>query len=267
MRIAWAASTSTSTSAPASPGGGHARVALAAGVLASAGVVLPVVANVLLATRLLPLLPRRRRRRRRSRRGGAGKRLVLASLVAVLVMIVVCSVHGALTPDEDARAKGRTVLRFAGVYLAVVAALPGLLLLLLLLMAMVAVAVAGPGKYPGEKMVEDRLSASASLWVRVGLVVFTSALLAVGAGFRAGVNFAVRPVDQPAWYHSRAAFYCFTFGIELLVVYTYAVARFDRLFSVQESGSAPQRDSGGVVENGFRSEAGGAASGLTEEKR
>ena len=192
---------------------------------------------------------------------------MLASLVAVLVMIVVCSVHGALTPDEDARAKGRTVLRFAGVYLAVVAALPGLLLLLLLLMAMVAVAVAGPGKYPGEKMVEDRLSASASLWVRVGLVVFTSALLAVGAGFRAGVNFAVRPVDQPAWYHSRAAFYCFTFGIELLVVYTYAVARFDRLFSVQESGSAPQRDSGGVVENGFRSEAGGAASGLTEEKR
>ena len=81
---------------------------------------------------------------------------------------------------------------------------------------------------------------------KIALLVGASLLLTVGAGFRAGVNLAVAasPVREPQWYHSKPAFYCFNFGIELVVVWAYAVFRFDRRFHVPEGSSAPGHYSG-----------------------
>lgn len=54
------------------------------------------------------------------------------------------------------------------------------------------------------------------------IVGIISALLTLGAGFRTGVKFMhPRPVADPAWYHHKAAFYAFNFGIELVVVFIY----------------------------------------------
>jgi len=59
----------------------------------------------------------------------------------------------------------------------------------------------------------------------------------VGAGFRIGANFAPRPVNDPAWYHSRACFYCFNFVVEIIVIYMYAFVRVDRRFHVPDGAS------------------------------
>lgn len=68
---------------------------------------------------------------------------------------------------------------------------------------------------------------------KLSLLLFTSFLLSLGASFRVGVNYTTpRPINQPAWYHSKACFYCFNFLIELVVVYAYIISRFDRRFHV-----------------------------------
>lgn len=75
---------------------------------------------------------------------------------------------------------------------------------------------------------------------KISLLLFTSVLLTLGACFRLAVNFSTpRPLADPAWYDSKASFYCFNFVIEIIVVYTYAVTRFDRRFHVPNGAFAP----------------------------
>ncbi|EDO03176.1 hypothetical protein SS1G_05656 [Sclerotinia sclerotiorum 1980 UF-70] len=52
--------------------------------------------------------------------------------------------------------------------------------------------------------------------------------------FRAAAGTAYKPreIDDPAWYHSKACFYIFDFGIEIVVLYVYAAMRVDRRFIV-----------------------------------
>lgn len=74
---------------------------------------------------------------------------------------------------------------------------------------------------------------------KVRLVLFTSLLLALGAGFRAGVAYMVRPATNPAWFHHKACFYLFNFAIEIIVVYSYALLRFDHRFHIPNGSSRP----------------------------
>src|SRR5690606_17854916 len=82
------------------------------------------------------------------------------------------------------------------------------------------------------------------MWAKVALLISTSLLLTLGAGFRIGVNFAAKPVGQEQWYHSKAAFYCFNFVLDLIVVYAYAIFRFDRMFHIPPSVEAKTSPSG-----------------------
>lgn len=80
---------------------------------------------------------------------------------------------------------------------------------------------------------------------KVSLLLITSFVLTLGAAFRIAVNFTPpRPLVSPAWYHSKPCFYCFNFAIELLVVYMYAISRFDRRFHVPDGSSGPGHYSG-----------------------
>ncbi|KAG7286810.1 hypothetical protein NEMBOFW57_009127 [Staphylotrichum longicolle] len=54
--------------------------------------------------------------------------------------------------------------------------------------------------------------------------------------FACGVNFAAKPIGVVEWYHSRAAFYCFNFMIEIIVVYVYLV---EQRFYVPKGTSKP----------------------------
>lgn len=151
------------------------------------------------------------------------------SVIALLIMVITCTVHAFFTLDINARRIDRDVQLFSGTYLAALAFLPVPIVLL---------AAWTPRNTRVEKFGQGRWRS------KIWLLLTTSTLLALGAGFRIGVNFAVRPAADPAWYHSKPCFYCFNFVIEIIVVYLYAIARFDRRFHVPDGSSAPGHYSG-----------------------
>lgn len=69
---------------------------------------------------------------------------------------------------------------------------------------------------------------------KVGILILSSSLLTLGAGFRCGTSFLpATPTMAPTpWYFSKACFYCFDFLVEIIVVIVYALVRVDRRFYV-----------------------------------
>ncbi|KAL2130047.1 hypothetical protein VTI74DRAFT_6958 [Chaetomium olivicolor] len=244
LRIQWAKDTS------------NADIALAATVLTSAGVLLLFIVNLILAMRIIRAL--------HPAFGWAkpvrlGFKALVATVVCVLVMVVVCSVHTLFTLDAQVRLRERQVLLFAGVYMTVIAFLPTVGIVL-------AKVLPRSGPYPAENF-----GKKGGMGPKMAMVTFTSLILTLGAGFRTGVNFEGKPVNDPQWYHSRAAFYCFNFAIELLVVFTYLIFRFDQRFWVPDGSSGPGDYSRGSLEGNYDLEgrvegSGGSATGASYDK-
>ncbi|KAK4205513.1 hypothetical protein QBC40DRAFT_344666 [Triangularia verruculosa] len=209
MRIVWACRPT------------NTNIALAATIFVAAGVLLLYIVNLFFAQRVL---------RAYHPRFGWGKGVglawkgVLGSVIGVLIMVITATVVGVLSTDPGVKGRTREVQLVAGVYLAVLAFLP---------VVVVVLAVFWPGRGTMEKFGTGRMRH------KICLLVGTSLLLTLGASFRAGIGFVPRPATDPAWYHSKAAFYCFNFGIELVVVYGYAIARFDRRFHVPDGSEKP----------------------------
>lgn len=68
---------------------------------------------------------------------------------------------------------------------------------------------------------------------KIYILLLSTALLALGATFRVGINYkSRRPLNNPAWYHSKACFYTFNFTVELLVIILYVIVRVDTRFFV-----------------------------------
>lgn len=199
----------------------NASIAIAANVLTNAGVVLLFVINLILTQRIVrahhPKLGW-------STPGRAFFRFFYFSVAAMLVMVITAVVYSFYTLDMGALDKIRKVQLFAITYLAVLAFLPIPIVAVTLLTA--------------RNGVQDNFG-TGSMKYKVFLVVFASALLALGAGFRAGVAYEKRPANDPAWFHHKACYYCFNYVIELLVVFTWALSRFDRRFWVPNGSKAP----------------------------
>lgn len=206
---------------------GNPSIAIAASVLTAAGVLLLFVVNLLFALRVVrayhPVF-------------GWGRGLhwgftgLVASVIGVLVMVIVASVHLVFTADMAARGRDRKVQLFAATYLAVAAFLP---------IPVVLAAWATAGGKVREKF------GRGSFRAKMGLLLGTSALLTLGAAFRAGTAFlAPRPLGDPGWWHSKVAFYIFNFGIEVVVTWAYGLARFDRRFHVPDGCKGPGDYSG-----------------------
>ncbi|KAK3317002.1 hypothetical protein B0H66DRAFT_562606 [Apodospora peruviana] len=217
MRIVWATHQT------------NINVAIAANVFTAAGVLLLFVVNLLFAQRIV-----------RAYHPSFGWhrtvswvfRGVVASIVALLIMLVITSVHSFFTLDPGARQKERNVQLFAGTYLATLAFLPTPIVITAALL-------------PRDNQVEK--FGTGRLRTKLALLLTTSFLLSLGAGFRIGVNFAPRSLHNPAWYHSKACYYCFNFVIELIVVYLYAGARFDKRFHVPNGADGPGKYRGVTV--------------------
>ena len=100
---------------------------------------------------------------------------------------------------------------------------------------------------------------------KIGFLVVASALLCLGAAFRCGSVYhsiplrfhaypspernadlktnrtaymSPRPRNDPAWYQSKACFYIFNFGVEILVILMYLLVRVDRRFWVPNGSRA-----------------------------
>lgn len=216
MRIVWASRPD------------NINVAIASSIFNAAGVLILFIVNLIFAQRIL---------RGYHPRFGWHRavsytfRFLFASVVAVLIMVITATVLSFFTLDPDRLSSCRDIQLFSGTYLTVLAFLP---------IPIVTLAWAWPREARPEKFGEGRLR------TKLRLILFTSTLLTFGAGFRVAGNYASRPASDPAWYHHKAAFYCVNFVIELIVVYTYALMRFDKRFHIPNGSSAPGHYANGV---------------------
>ncbi|KAL2172871.1 hypothetical protein VTG60DRAFT_49 [Thermothelomyces hinnuleus] len=244
LRIAWAAAESAAASPPADATS-VVRLAIAAQIFAAAGVLLLFVTNLVFAQRVVrayhPFFGW-------SKSVTALFGVLFASAAVVLVLVVTVTVMGFFiappppsggaaaaaggsggggsddSDDDGKREVVRKVQLVCATYLAVYAFLP---------VPLVTLAAVMPRKTRIDKFGEGHFR------TKFTLLTFTATLLAVGAAFRAAVAFSPRPADQPAWFHSRTCYYCFDYVVELMVVFTYALSRFDRRFHIPDGSSAP----------------------------
>ena len=210
------------------------NIAIAANIFVQAGVLLLFIVNLIFAQRLVRSY---HPRLGWSRGLGWAFRFLYFCVAALLIMVITATVESFFTLDMGTRRIDRDIQLFAGTFLAALAFLP---------IPITLVAVTAPRvNHRPEKFGQGRQR------TKIWLLLFTSAVLALGAGFRIGVSFtAPRPAADPAWYHSKACFYCFNFVIELVVVYAYAIARFDRRYHVPDGSSGPGHYSGARVGDG-----------------
>ncbi|KAF5013677.1 hypothetical protein FDECE_334 [Fusarium decemcellulare] len=199
----------------------NAQIAIAAQVFANAGVVILFVVNLIFAQRIL---------RAYHPQIGWSKpatllfRFFIASVVATLIMLIVAVVYNFYTLDHHIKQQIRDIQLTASTYFAVLAFLP---------LPTIALCFVLPRKAQMDKFGQGRMR------TKIALLVFTSVILTLGAAFRAGVAYKIRPVTNPAWYHHKACFYCFNYVIELIVVYLYALSRFDRRFHIPNGSHGP----------------------------
>ncbi|CAM1508716.1 Fc.00g055640.m01.CDS01 [Cosmosporella sp. VM-42] len=212
LRIAWASHPE------------DAKTIIAAQVFLSAGVVMLFLMNMVFAQRLL---------RAFQPSFGWNKvvtavyRVIYSSITADILMVIIALVYSYFTRDLDKLKKARDVQRVGVTYLAVISFLPIPIIALSLLL---------PRKEPVEEF------GAGSMGARVFLTIFSAVLLALGAGFRAGVALMTpRLVTNPAWYHHKACFYVLTYGIEIIVVYVYTLSEFDKRFYIRDSKHRPAR--------------------------
>lgn len=196
-------------------------LAIAAQIFVALGVIILFVINIIFAQRLL----------RSSHSHFAWRKsfslvfkIYYASIVAVIVMLVTCTVQTFYTRDKNILRIDRDVTLFGGTYFAVAAFMPIPLLALRAIL---------PKRNKVDKFGSGRIRS------KVLTLLFSSSILSLGAAFRIGVNFMPRPANNPAWYHSKACFYIFNFTIEWIVVALYVVIRVDRRFIVPNGAHGP----------------------------
>ncbi|KAF4449923.1 hypothetical protein F53441_6842 [Fusarium austroafricanum] len=201
-------------------------IAIAAQVFANAGVVLLFVVNLIFAQRIL---------RAYHLHIGWSKPASLAfkflyfSILASLVMLITAVVTNFYTLNKHTKQQLRDLQLTGSTFLAILAFLP---------LPIVGLCFILPRKAPMDKFGQGRMR------TKIYLLVFTTVLLSLGAWFRTGVSYKVVPVQHPRWYHSKACFYCFNYVIEIIVVFSYALSRFDRRFHVPDGSHAPGDYSG-----------------------
>ncbi|CAK7220993.1 hypothetical protein SBRCBS47491_004375 [Sporothrix bragantina] len=203
----------------------NVNIAIAANIFTVAGVILLFLVNLIFSQRIV--------RAYRPRFGWSRPitilfRALFFSVPGVLLMVIPASVYSFFTLDTHKHDQTRRVQLVATTYMAVLAFLPIPIVLLTLF---------APPRPPHHGTVES--FGKGQMRTKIGLLLFTSTLLALGAGFRAGVNYSVRPLTNPAWFDSKACYYCFNYVIEIIVVYTYTISRFDRRFHIPNGSSAP----------------------------
>jgi hypothetical protein len=203
----------------------NVRIAIAAQIFTAAGVLILFITNLVFAQRVVrayhPFFG--------WSKGVTGLFGVLfGSAIAVLAMVVTVTVQMFFVAPgpagEAVRGVDRKVQLCCAVYLAVYAFLP---------VPLVTLAAVVPRKTRIDKFGEGHFR------TKFALLTFTASLLAAGAVFRAVVAFETRPIGNPAWFHSKVCYYCFNYGVELVVVFTYALSRFDKRFHIPDGCSAP----------------------------
>jgi len=206
-------------------------IAIAANVFVNAGIVIIIIINLIFTLRIL-----------RAQHPDLGWHRTakwvfgayLASIVLNLAMLITSIVQQVYTLDRHIRDIDHDLQVVGATYNTVAAFLP------IPLVALSALAPRTNGR-PTEKFGSGRFR------TKLNIILLSSALLTLGAAFRAGTSYVVRPRSDPAWYHSKACFYVFNFTLEVIVVFLYVTARVDRRFHVPDGSNGPGEYARGPV--------------------
>ncbi|KAK7739836.1 hypothetical protein SLS62_011186 [Diatrype stigma] len=224
LRVAWAAVRPASV-----------RLALAAGIFVNAGVLLLYVVDLLFALRVL--------RARRPRLGWhpllrAACVAAYAAVVAALVMVIVAVVLAAYTTSDHVHRVCRALQLAASTFFLVFAAAP--LAVLAAATFLPRRAAEGGGDEEEEEEQEETFGTRGSMRAKTLIVALTGVLCVVISGFKTGVAWtAPRPAADPAWYHSKPAFYIFVFTLEILTVAFLTALRVDQRFWIPDGSKGP----------------------------
>lgn len=206
------------------------RVVIAANVFINAGVLIVIILNLIFAQRIL---------RASHPHIGWHRSIHFAflafylSIILLLGGLITALVQQVYTLDTHIQNIDRIIQLVGVTYFAVASFVPILIVVGGLII---------PKKTRVEKFGSGRFR------TKIHILLISSSLITLGAAFRAAVAYMPRPVTNPAWYHSKAAFYCFNFAIEIIVIFLYAIVRVDRRFWIPNGSHAPGHYSAGVVE-------------------
>lgn len=203
LRIAWANRPS------------NIRLAIAAQIFLNAGVLLAYIINLVLAQRIL--------RATQPRIGWnpivrATYKALYIGIGGALIMVITSIVLSLYTLDIHTRSIYRDVQLAAITYLLVFTYLP---------IIHIAAAVLLPKSNDAETFGEGSMSC------KLIIVTVSTCLCILIAGFKAGMTWSpVRPIRNPAWFHSKACFYVFNFLCEILILSVLTFSRIDKRFFV-----------------------------------
>lgn len=198
-------------------------IAIAANVFVNAGVVIIIIINLLFVQRIL----------RASHPKLGWSKLVHYLFLAyyitislILAALITAIVQQSYTLDGNIHRIDHDIQLVGGTYNALAAFMPIPLLILGVVLPRLKDA-----SYHHEKFGTGRFR------TKILILLASTLLITLGAGFRVGINYAPRPINNPAWYHSKACFYCFNFLVEIIVIYGYIFVRVDRRFHVPDGAS------------------------------
>jgi hypothetical protein len=198
-------------------------ISIAANVFVNAGVVIIIIINIIFAQRIL-----------RASHPSIGWHPItrgifkayFASIVLMLIALITSIVQQSYSLDSNTLRIDRDIQLVGATYNAAASFLPIPIVLLAVLFPRTGerkVVQFGTGRYR----------------TKIAVVLTSSILICLGASFRCGIAYVPRLAADPAWYQSKACFYCFTMVLEILVIYMYIFVRVDRRFHIPDGAKGP----------------------------
>ena len=198
-------------------------IAIAAQVFVAAGVVILYIVNLIFAQRLM--------RAAHPNFGwhalfSVAFKLLYVLIVLTIIMIIVVTVQSFYTLSPNTHRIDRYI-QLAGItFFASVSFIP---------LPLVGLGLVFPRRHQLDKFGEGR-------WrTQVRILMVSSFLVCSGAAYRAGTSW-LTPVPRtqplPAYFH-KAAFYILNFGVEVTVIWMYAILRVHRRFHIPDGAHGP----------------------------
>ncbi|KAI9842105.1 MAG: hypothetical protein M1837_007466 [Sclerophora amabilis] len=222
LRIAWATRPT------------NISLAIAAQIFVAAGVVLLFIINIIFAQRITRAAhPHFGWHRAAS----IALRVYYGTIVASLFMLITVVVQSFYTLNPNTKRIDRDIQIYGSTYFAVAAFIPIVVVILALIV---------PRRTRVEKFGVGRFR------TKVVILLLAATVLTLGAAFRAGTLWLTpRPLNNPAWYQSKACFYIFDFTVEIIVLYLYAIVRVDTRFHIPNGSKGPGDYTAGKKEGGM----------------
>ncbi|ETS73352.1 hypothetical protein PFICI_14957 [Pestalotiopsis fici W106-1] len=209
-RIAWAANPTSS------------KLAVAAQVFNSAGIIIIYIVNMIFAQRIL--------RSKQPKLGWNGLfrivfKILCALIVGSLIMAIVALVVSINTTNLHTLRSIHDVILASSTYSLVLAVFPS---------CMLGVAYLLPSSP------DEETFGTGSQGKKSAILLISCSLAIIIAGFKTGTTWEpTRSALNPAWFDSKAAFYCFDFMLEVIILAIFLVSRVDNLFHVPNGCKGP----------------------------